>query len=195
LVDPPQTCVTELLLELRSSQADHASIRDRLYAMVYAELRRAAAGIMRSEDPAHVLQPTALVHEAYLKLVNDDRIAWADRVHFFAVATHAMRQVLVDYARQRRTAKRGGGLRRVTLDEAVGLSVDPTLEIIELDAAISRLAQLSDRMARIVELRVFGGMKHAEIADTLAVSQRTVAADWSVARRWLARELTGTSPP
>ena len=193
LADLPPHYVTQLLVELRSPRTDRAAVHDRLYAAVYHELRRAAGAIMNAEAPGHILQPTALVHEAYLKLVNDDGVEWKDRVHFLAVATRAMRQVLVDYARRRDSVKRGGSLRRVTLDEATGIS-DRTLEIIELDAAIGRLTSLSIRMARVVELRVFGGLKHGEIAEALDVSERTIVADWSVAKRWLARELTGAAP-
>jgi RNA polymerase sigma-70 factor, ECF subfamily len=192
LNDPNHENVTDLLIELSSSRPDLVGVRDRLYAAVYDELRRAAGAIMRTEDPAHILQPTALVNEAYLKLVNDRRVEWRDRVHFMAVATRAMRQVLVDYARQRDAAKRGGCLQRVTLDEAVG-AAHSTLGIIEIDAAIERLTALNDRMGRVVELRVFGGLTHPEIAEALSVSARTVRNDWSVARRWLVRELDGTS--
>ena len=184
--------VTELLIELRSFRPDLSDVRDQLYAAVYDELRRAAGAIMRNEDPAHILQPTALVNEAYLKLVNNDRVEWRDRVHFLAVATRAMRQVLVDYARKQQSAKRGGTLQRVTLDEAADAGVDHSLEIIDIDAALVRLAALSERMARVVEFRIFSGMTHPEIAEALAVSERTVAADWSVARRWLAREFLDT---
>jgi RNA polymerase sigma-70 factor, ECF subfamily len=195
LKDANRDNVTELLIELRSSRPDLSAVRDQLYAAVYDELRRAAGAIMRNEDPGHILQPTALVNEAYLKLVNNDRVEWRDRVHFLAVATRAMREVLVDYARKQWSAKRGGTLQRVTLDEAADAGVDHSLEIIDIDAALVRLAALSERMARVVEFRIFSGMTHPEIAEALAVSERTVAADWSVARRWLSREFLHTKRP
>jgi len=181
--------VTELLLELRSPSADHAAIRSQLYKAVYSELRRVAGAVMRSESPEHILQPTALVNEAYLKLVNDSRIEWRDRTHFLSTATRAMRQVLVDYARQRQSAKRGGNLQSIILSGAVGIGENRALEIIELNRVLDRLTTLSERTAQVVELRVFGGLRHREIATTLSISVRTVASEWSFARRWLAREL------
>lgn len=184
--------VTELLIELRSSRPDHSDVRNRLYAAVYGELRRAAGALMQREAPGHILQPTALVNEAYLKLVNAERVEWNDRVHFIAVATRAMRQVLVDYARERAAQKRGASLQRVTLDEVTG-AADDSIGIIELDTAIDRLIRLNERMGRIVELRVFGGLSHPEIAEAMSVSLRTVGNDWSVGRRWLAHELDGNS--
>lgn len=190
----PRHDITEILSQLRSSGADNADVRNRLYDAVYEELRSVAMALMRSERSGHTLQPTALVNEAYLKIFGQSDVEWRDRKHFLGVATRAMRQVLVDYARRRGANKRGGGWDRITLDEAAGSEATVETEIMELDRALSRLAELSKRMAQVVEFRIFGGLSHEEIADMLAVSSRTAAADWSVARRWLARELAGRSP-
>lgn len=187
--DTSLTGVTRLLHELRSPDADRAEIQGRLYSRIYGELRKIAAGLMKAEPAGHTLRPTALVHETYIKLVDEQAIEWQDRAHFLGVATRAMRQILVDHARRRHAVKRGRAWGRVTLDEAIGAKADPAFEIIELDRLLDRLAELSQRMARVVELRIFGGMTHREIAVVVSASQRTVAEDWSVARRWLAREL------
>jgi RNA polymerase sigma factor (TIGR02999 family) len=191
MTEAPKTSFTRLLHRLREPSGDSRAVWDRLYALVYPELKYVAANILRGDGPGHILQPTALVHEAYLKLVDGSHADWQDRAHFLAVAARAMRQVLVDYARRRGAAKRGGGWKRVTIHDAIAARSDHALEIIELDDALARLSQLSERMARVAELRVFGEMTHEEIADVLSVSRRTAAGDWAVARRWLARELAG----
>jgi RNA polymerase sigma factor (TIGR02999 family) len=191
----PDSNITELLHALRSADAGAAGrIQDCLYAAVYDELKQVAAALMKSERAGHTLEPSAVVHEAYCKLVGTSNIDWQNRVHFLGTATRAMRQVLVDYARRRRAGKRGGGWERVTLTNLNASGSDLALEIIDLDRALSRLATLSERMAQVVELRVFGGMTHREIAEILSVSTRTTAEDWAVARRWLARELAGAGP-
>ena len=187
--DLSSTAFTRLLLELRTEDVDRARLLDRVYCAVYGELKKIAQGLMNAEPSGHTLRPTALVHEAYLKLVEQEGTEWQDRAHFLGIATRAMRQILVDHARRRLAAKRGRGWDRVTLDECVGARPDQVFEIIELDRVLKRLAELSTRMARVVEMRIFGGMTHQEIAVVVAASPRTVANDWSVARRWLAREL------
>jgi RNA polymerase sigma factor (TIGR02999 family) len=182
--------ITQMLRDVRSADRSAAAAsRDRLYSAIYPELKKVAAALMRSERAGHVLQPTALVHEAYLKLLGAEPADWQSRAHFLGTATRAMRQVLVDQARQRNAAKRGAGAERVTLGEEIA-SETRTLGILEVDDAISRLSRLSERMAQVVEMRVFGGMSHEEIAEALGVSLRTSVEDWSVARRWLAREFS-----
>jgi RNA polymerase sigma factor (TIGR02999 family) len=185
--------ITEILDELRASGGATPEARNRLYDAVYEELKKVANGLMRSERPGHTLQPTALVNEAYLKIFGRSETEWRDRKHFLGVATRAMRQVLVDHARRRSADKRGGGWDRITFNNAITSTNHPETGILELDRALDRLAELSQRMVRVVEFRVFGGLSHDEIADMLSVSSRTAANDWSVARRWLARELAGRS--
>ena len=185
----PRIPITQMLREARSTDRSAAAAsRDRLYSAIYPELKKVAAALMRGERAAHILQPTALVHEAYLKMLGGEPADWQSRAHFLGTATRAMRQVLVDQARQRDAAKRGAGAERVTLEEIA--SESRTLGILEVDEAICRLAELSERMAQVVEMRVFGGMSHEEIAEALGVSLRTSVEDWSVARRWLAREFS-----
>jgi RNA polymerase sigma factor (TIGR02999 family) len=136
------------------------------------------------------LQPTALVNEAFLKLVDQTRVEWQSRAHFLAVAARAMRQILIDHARGRATAKRGGDLCRVTMDEAITPITDHDPELLDLDEALQRLAAIDERQSRIVELRFFGGMSVEEVAHVLNVSKTTVEADWRMARAWIRRELT-----
>ncbi len=159
---------------------------------VYPELRRLAARFLRHERPGHTLQPTALVHEAYLKLVDQTRVSWRGRSHFFAVGARAMRRLLINHARDHQRQKRGGGFRPVTLAEGSvsggkGLGVE---ELLSLEQALAQLAQLDERQARVVELRFFGGLTTSEIAEVLGVSRRTVEGDWAHARAWLKRELS-----
>jgi RNA polymerase sigma factor (TIGR02999 family) len=150
---------------------------------------------MRHERPDHTLQPTALVHEAYCRLVDQTRIEWQNRAHFFGIAARAMRQILIDRARKRAAVKRGGDLQRVTLDERLGIGVDPDIEIFELDNAMNQLARMDERMARVVELRIFGGMNVKEIAHVFGVTRRTIQNDWKVARMWLIHELSEEVAP
>ena len=159
---------------------------------VYGELRRRAAARLRGERPGHVLQPTALVHEAYLRLVGQRQTEWQNRAHFFAVASEMMRRILVDHARRRKTAKRSGGWARVTVDEAIGQSDPPDVDILDLDAALSELASLDLRKSRVAELRFFGGLSPDETAGALGISRATVDREWQVARAWLYRRITQT---
>ena len=155
---------------------------------VYAELRRLAAAYLRRERPGQTLQPTALVNEAYVRLVGQHP-RFQNRAHFCAIAANAMRQILVERARARHAQKRGGGAARVTLDEGLVRSPEPTVDLQALDEALTRLTALDPQQARIVELRFFGGLTVEETAEALAISPATVKRHWSVARAWLAREL------
>ncbi len=162
-----------------------------LTAVVYDELRNLAAAYLHRERQGHSLQPTALVHEAFLKLVDINAVEAKDQKHFFALAATMMRRVLVEHARTRNAAKRGGGQHRITLS---GLqAADTDLEVEALDEALNRLAAFDPRQAKIVELRFFGGLSVDEVADTLHISKRTVEGDWTLARAWLHRELAGGS--
>ena len=191
--------VTGLLIAW--SEGDRAAL-DALLPVVYAELRRQARRALRRETAGHTLQPTALVHEAYLRLVDQRPIRWQSRAHFFGVAARCMRQVLVDAARTRRAAKRGRGAHTVTLDDADGVAAGPSagvenagVEVLALEEALVRLAALDPGQARLVELRYFGGLTLDDTAATLGVSPATVSREWTVARRWLRRELARCGAP
>ena len=170
------------------SGGDRQSL-DSLLPVVYQELRRLAAAYIRNEKPGQTLQPTALVHEAYLRLMKDRPERWQNRAHFCAIAAHSMRQILIERARARNAQKRWGDKARVTLDEALVHGGEPSVDLLALDAALERLAALDPEQARIVELRFFGGLTVEETADELGVSPATVKRHWTVARAWLAREL------
>ena len=160
-----------------------------LMPLVYDELRRLARSYMRWERPDHTLQPTALVNEAYVRLVEGTLVPWKDRTHFFAVAAQLMRRILVDYARARRAGKRGGSARMVSLDEALALPEQKGIDVLALDEALARLEQRDERQARIVEMRFFAGLSEEEIGNHLGVSSRTVRRDWNIARAWLFKEI------
>ncbi len=166
-----------------------------LMPLVYRELRRLAHGHLRRERPDHTLQTTALVHEAYLRLVDQQEANWKNRAQFFAVAAQMMRRILVDYARARQYAKRGGGAQPVELDEAMVVSSDRAAEVVALDEALLRLAELDSRKSRLVELRFFGGLSIEETAEILGVSPGTVMRDWTLAKAWLQREMTHEGEP
>jgi RNA polymerase sigma factor (TIGR02999 family) len=183
--------ITEILLGLEAGEIGDKTTADKAFEVVYGELRRMAAGIMKAERADHTLQPTALVHEAYCRLVDQTRLGWQNRAHFFGIAARAMRQILAYHARGRAAAKRGGGWCRVELDERLGVAAPSDVELIELDGALTRLSTMDERMAKIVEFRVFGGLTAEEVAHVLGVSRRTVQDDWSVAKMWLAHELAG----
>ncbi|HOX25750.1 MAG TPA: ECF-type sigma factor [Candidatus Krumholzibacteria bacterium] len=189
MTDSPRDQITRWLHDLEAGDADRGDAADRLYAAVYPVLRDIAAGLMRRERPDHTLQPTALVHEAYLRLVDQTRADWQDRAHFYGIAARAMRQILVDHARKHAAAKRGGHWRRVTLDEQVANAEQLSLEILAVNDALEALARQDERMAKVVELRVFGGLLAREAAHVLGVSKRTVDEDWRVARMMLGRAL------
>ncbi len=163
----------------------------RLFAAVYAELRAVAASYFRRQPADHTLQPTALVHEAFIRLVDQTQVEWHSRAHFLAIAAQAMRQILADHARRRASDKRGGALCRVTLAEAVTPIADAPPELLDLEAALHKLAALDPRQSKIVELRYFGGLSVEEVAHVLGVSKSTVESEWRMARAWIRGELTG----
>jgi RNA polymerase sigma factor (TIGR02999 family) len=181
--------VTELLLDWRRGDQDAL---EQLIPLVYDELRRIAARQLRSERPDHTLQPTALVHEAYGRLVGAD-ITWNDRAHFFAIAARTMRRVLVDHARAQEREKRGGGAVRVTLDENLAVDAGRPEEMLALDAALEQLAKFDARKAEVVQLHFFGGLTYDQIAEALGISAATVDRDLRMARAWLFRALSGES--
>jgi RNA polymerase sigma factor (TIGR02999 family) len=173
----------------RWSDGDREAL-DQLMPLVYQELRRMARRYMEQQPAGHTLQTTALIHEAYLRLVGQEEKRWENRAHFFGVAAQAMRHILVDYARARNRAKRGGGARAASLDEALTVCPGPGAELVALDDALSALAKLDKRQSQVVELRFFGGLTEGEIGEVLKVSTRTVRSDWRLARLWLLRELS-----
>jgi len=178
--------VTGLLLAW--SQGNDAAL-DELVPLVHQELRRLARRHMFGERPGHSLQSTALVNEAYLRLVNSRAVNWQNRAHFFAISSQLMRRILVDYARAKRYQKRGGGAMNITLDEAwMGLA-EKGRDIVALDDALTALAEVDPRMSKVVELRFFGGLSVKETAEVLKVSSDTVMRDWRLAKAWLAREM------
>lgn len=174
------------------SRGDRRAL-DRVLPVVYAELRRIAHRQLRNERPGHTLQPTALVHEAYLRLVDQHSVGWQNRAHFFGVAAQVMRRILVDHARRQAAKKRGDGAQRVALDDVPATARDD-VPVLALDRALERLARLDPGLARIVELRAFGGLTIDEAAHVLDVSASTAKRDWRTARAWLMRELTAASP-
>ncbi len=178
--------VTELLIAWRDG--DRAAL-DRLIPLVHDELKRLAGRYMRGERPDHTLQTSALINEAYLRLVDYKNVRWQNRAHFFAVAAQAMRRVLVDHARGRNYAKRGGGARKMSLDEAANLSAGRDEELIALDDALKGLAEKFPRKSQVVELRYFGGLSVEETAETLGVAPITVMREWNSAKAWLYRAM------
>jgi RNA polymerase sigma factor (TIGR02999 family) len=163
---------------------------DELMPLVHKELRRRAANYMRLENPGHTLQPTVLVNEAYLRMVDQSQANWQNRAHFFAVASRILRHVLVDHARARNQLKRGGGLWKVTWTEEAEEAESQGIDLVGLNDALERLCELDERQGRIIELRFFGGLSIEETAGVLSISPATVRRDWSMARAWLYRELT-----
>jgi RNA polymerase sigma factor (TIGR02999 family) len=178
--------VTRLLVDWSNGDVQ---ARDKLMSVVYDELRRMARRYMSSENPGHTLQPTALVHDAYLRLVDQSLVKWQNRAHFFGVAAQIIRHILVDHARERHALKRGGASFKVTLTEDVIAAEPVDLDLVRLDEALGRLAVLDSRQGRIVELRFFGGLSIEETAAVLNVSPATVKREWITARAWLNREL------
>jgi RNA polymerase sigma factor (TIGR02999 family) len=179
--------VTQLLVAWSNGEQDAL---ERLIPLVYNELHRLAHRYMERERPGHTLQSTALVHEAYQRLVNLKDVSWQNRAHFFAVSAQLMRRILVDFARSRRYMKRGGELRQVPLNEAVAVFRDRQTDIVALDDALRTLADIDPRKGRVVEMRFFGGLSIKETAEVLNVSQETVLRDWRLAKVWLLRELS-----
>ena len=188
-----QETVTQLLAAAASGDS---AVAEELLPIVYDELRALAASYFRHERDNHTLQPTALVHEAFVQLVDQTSVQWQSRNHFFAVAARAMRNILVNHALHKGRAKRGGGWRRVGLEVADDQTpmTEDVLDIIALDNALKKLAELDERKSRLVELRFFGGLTSEEAAEVLGISRATAAEDWRLTRAWLSRELKGSAP-
>jgi RNA polymerase sigma-70 factor (ECF subfamily) len=182
-----ENSITALLNKLTQGKREAEA---ELISRVYEELRRLARHYMQLERKNHTLQPTALVHEAYARLVQQPNVAWQGRTHFFATASKVMRHVLVDHARAHRAGKRGGAQQQITLDEALLPSNNKPIDVIAMHEALERLAVLDQRQAKVVELRWFGGLSFAEIASLLEIGERTAKLDWSMARAWLKGELS-----
>ena len=176
-------------VKARLGDRDHLAVST-VMPIVYNELRRLAGRYLRRERPGQTLQPTALVNEAYLRLLKDKKPHWQNRTHFLAIAALSMRQILVERARARAAAKRGGAAIRVTLDEGLAVNGEPSIDLVALDEALTRLALIDPQHARIVELRFFGGLTVEEGAEALEISPATVKRGWSMARAWLKRELS-----
>jgi RNA polymerase sigma factor (TIGR02999 family) len=178
--------VTQLL---RDWSAGKQEARDQLLGLVYEPLRAIASRHLNRERPGHTLQPTALVNELYLKLVDQRRVAWNDRAHFFAVAAQVMRRILVDHARRRNSDKRGGDVVAVTIGAAIDLAAAESLDVVALDLALQNLEKIFPQQARIVELRFYAGLTIDETAMVLGISPATISREWTMARAWLRREL------
>jgi len=180
--------LTRMLSQLDLNDTDQG---EQLLELIYGELHLLAAGQMSREHVGHTLQPTALVHEAFLRLVDVDNVSWEGRAHFYGVAARAMRQILVDHARRKGAAKRGGDLRRVTIDENLTPDSGATFDLFDLHEALEKLSGQDPGLGRIIELRFFGGLTLDETAAVMGISRRKVAKDWAFARLWLAEELSG----
>jgi RNA polymerase sigma-70 factor (ECF subfamily) len=188
MTPPSPNEVTRLLIDW--SKGDGAAL-DKLTPLVYDELRRLAHQYMSRERPGHTLQTTALVNEAYLRLVDQKQAHWQNRTHFFAVAARVMRHILIDHARQQVRAKRGGKTQRISLDEAAVMSPERAADLLALDEALDQLALIDERRSRVVELRYFGGLNIDETAEVLKVTPTTVSRDWRWAKAWLYKAVTG----
>lgn len=178
--------ITILLGEISSGSE---SAPDKLLPLVYEDLRRLAYSYFSKEKTDHTLQPTALVHEAYIRLVNWENVSWQNRAHFFAVAAEVMRKILVDHARRKNAQKRAGGGQKIVLNEAIGFADEKELDLVKLDEALETLEKLDKRQAKIVELRFFGGLTIEETAYILKISETTVKREWTFAKAWFQREL------
>ena len=179
--------ITQLLVAWSEGRRDAL---DRLVPLLYEDLRRLAAGYMRHESPGHSLQPTALVHEAYVRLIDQRQVHWRNRAHFFGVAAGIMRRILVDHARSRRADKRGGEWDRVTLVDDQVADRSQAIDVLALHESLERLAAFDPRQERIVELRYFGGLTIQEVAEVVGISEATVVRDWTIAKAWLRADLS-----
>ena len=190
--NPPrqQHEITQLLEEW--SDGNQAAL-DELYPLVYEELHRLARRYMSREKKGHTLQTTALINEAYVRLVDQRNVHWANRSHFFAISAQIMRRILIDHARRHAYAKRGGGAHQVSLEEAATVVPDQGLDLVRLDEALKSLAEMDPRRSQVVELRYFGGLNNEEIAGVLKISENTVTRDWNMARAWLYQQLSGSA--
>jgi RNA polymerase sigma factor (TIGR02999 family) len=184
----PEAGVTELLVSW--SNGDREAL-EKLTPLVYGELRRLASAYLRRERPGHTLQSTALVHEAYMRLVDQRSVRWQSRAHFFGIAAQMIRRILVDYARAQKAAKRGAESPKLSLDEALAASEARDLDLVALDDALSDLAKIDPQQSQIVELRFFAGLSIEETAEVLRISTATVKRDWVTAKAWLYREISG----
>ncbi|MFN0112044.1 MAG: sigma-70 family RNA polymerase sigma factor [Blastocatellia bacterium] len=187
---PTSPDVTQLL---RNWQNGDQSSRDQLLGIVYDELRRQAARYLRRERPDHTLQPTALVHEAYLQLIDQSHVSWENRAHFFGVAARLMRRILVDHARAHQAEKRGKGNEKLALDEAIAVPENKDLNILALNDALEELVRMDEQQSRIVELRYFGGLSIEETAAVTGVSPATVKREWAMAKAWLNNQIKQTT--
>ena len=188
--NPPSPAheISQLLAEW--SGGNQAAL-DQLYPMVYGELRRMAHAYLRNERKNHTLQTTALIHEAYVRLVDQKNVHWANRSHFFGISAQIMRRILIDHARRYQYAKRGGGAQRISLEEGAVVAKQRARELLLLDEALNSLAEIDPRRSQVVEMRYFGGLDNEEIAGVLKISKNTVIRDWTMARAWLYKELSG----
>jgi len=185
-IDGATQQITERLIAWNSGDV---AARDDVIRGVYQELRRMADRYLRLESPGHTLQPTALVHEAYMRLIDQTQVSWQNRAHFFGVAAQMMRRILVDHARTKQRDKRGGPARKLSLDEVMNAAKGPAADLVALDAALESLAQIDPRKSRVIELRFFGGLSVEETAEVLEVSPQTVLRDWKLAKAWLYQEM------
>ena len=190
MAEKPQHQITQLLAEW--SGGNQAAL-DELYPLVYEELHRLARRYMSRERKGHTLQTTALINEAYVRLVDQRNVRWANRSHFFAISAQIMRRILIDHARRHAYAKRGGGAQQVSLEEVAMVARESGSDLIKLDEALKILAKMDPRRCHVVELRYFGGLSNEEIAGVLKVSENTVTRDWNLARAWLYQQLTGSA--
>lgn len=188
---PDNNEVTQLLANLRGGQN---GAHDQLFPIVYNELRKIAANYMRRERSDHTLQATALVHEAYMQLVDQTRVTWQSRAHFFGVAAQLMRRILVDHARTQNALKRGGDAQKISLDDSLGLASGPPVAFDELDEALNKLQALDPDQAKIVELRFFGGLTVEEVSEVIGSSTATIEREWRMAKAWLHNQLTAPRP-
>ena len=189
---PARHQITELLAEWREG---NQSALDELYPLVYDELHRLARRYMSRERKDHTLQTTALINEAYVRMVDQKNVNWANRSHFFAISAQIMRRILIDHARRNAYAKRGGGAQQVSLEEVAALVPEQGRELMRLDEALKSLAERDPRRSQVVELRYFGGLNNEEIAGVLQVSENTVTRDWNMARAWLYQQLSENATP
>jgi RNA polymerase sigma factor (TIGR02999 family) len=184
--DKPQ----EISVILKDWSGGNRASADVLLTLVYDELRKIAGKYLRKERSGHTLQPTALVHEAYMKMIDISDINWQDRAHFFAVSANVMRHILVDHARAKLADKRGGDSERIALEDAISLSNEPNVDLLAVDEALNELAQFDEQQSRIVELRFFGGLTIEETAHVAGISPATVKREWAMAKAWLHRKLS-----
>ncbi len=181
--------ITQLLAEWSNG---NQTALDKLYPLVYGELHKMARRYMNRERQGHTLQTTALINEAYVRLVDQKQVHWQNRAHFFAISAQIMRRILIDHARRYDYAKRGGGAQKISLDETAIMAVEPAAGLVLLDEALRRLGEIDPRRSQVVELRYFGGLNNEEIAGVLKISENTVTRDWNMARAWLYQELRET---